>query len=139
MGACWKSAASRVGGVFGTHQGGIGMREWVLAESNHSLVRAQHWEAAVLPFGATEPHNLHMPYGTDNFEVEAIGDRCCEKAYQAGDRFDFKIRSEEHTSELQSRRDLVCRLLLEKKKPTMQWSSRQPPRSSRLCALFNAT
>src|SRR5438874_10741210 len=27
-------------------------------------------------------------------------------------------RSEEHTSELQSRRDLVCRLLLEKKKST---------------------
>src|SRR5215471_2685663 len=29
----------------------------------------------------------------------------------------FGGRSEEHTSELQSRRDLVCRLLLEKKKP----------------------
>src|SRR5438874_7203669 len=29
-------------------------------------------------------------------------------------------RSEEHTSELQSRRDLVCRLLLEKKKKTKQ-------------------
>src|SRR6266496_3940154 len=28
----------------------------------------------------------------------------------------FRRRSEEHTSELQSRRDLVCRLLLEKKK-----------------------
>src|SRR5690349_23303255 len=28
------------------------------------------------------------------------------------------VRSEEHTSELQSRRDLVCRLLLEKKKIT---------------------
>src|SRR5690349_25040214 len=28
----------------------------------------------------------------------------------------FAMRSEEHTSELQSRRDLVCRLLLEKKK-----------------------
>src|SRR5438874_7631797 len=27
-----------------------------------------------------------------------------------------RVRSEEHTSELQSRRDLVCRLLLEKKK-----------------------
>src|SRR5438874_7774119 len=27
-----------------------------------------------------------------------------------------RARSEEHTSELQSRRDLVCRLLLEKKK-----------------------
>src|SRR5690349_23479350 len=29
-----------------------------------------------------------------------------------------RTRSEEHTSELQSRRDLVCRLLLEKKKNT---------------------
>src|SRR5690349_24627518 len=28
----------------------------------------------------------------------------------------IELRSEEHTSELQSRRDLVCRLLLEKKK-----------------------
>src|SRR5690349_24223323 len=32
-------------------------------------------------------------------------------------------RSEEHTSELQSRRDLVCRLLLEKKKTTRNGSS----------------
>src|SRR6266403_4203542 len=31
------------------------------------------------------------------------------------------IRSEEHTSELQSRRDLVCRLLLEKKKKTIEY------------------
>src|SRR5204862_1016369 len=34
-------------------------------------------------------------------------------------------RSEEHTSELQSRRDLVCRLLLEKKKkkqPECSWN-----------------
>src|SRR5690349_22870570 len=30
------------------------------------------------------------------------------------------LRSEEHTSELQSRRDLVCRLLLEKKKKNTQ-------------------
>src|SRR5438874_7149713 len=29
---------------------------------------------------------------------------------------DYPLRSEEHTSELQSRRDIVCRLLLEKKK-----------------------
>src|SRR5690349_23190753 len=34
----------------------------------------------------------------------------------AGKRYRRKSRSEEHTSELQSRRDLVCRLLLEKKK-----------------------
>src|SRR2546428_9864329 len=32
------------------------------------------------------------------------------------DQVDWEGRSEEHTSELQSRSDLVCRLLLEKKK-----------------------
>src|SRR5437773_8243967 len=33
-----------------------------------------------------------------------------------------KIRSEEHTSELQSHHDLVCRLLLEKKKIKCRWN-----------------
>src|SRR5438034_6499218 len=32
--------------------------------------------------------------------------------------FELPLRSEEHTSELQSHSDLVCRLLLEKKKKT---------------------
>src|SRR6266496_5505423 len=36
----------------------------------------------------------------------------------------FIRRSEEHTSELQSRRDLVCRLLLEKKKKKKQKEKR---------------
>src|SRR5690349_23815330 len=35
-------------------------------------------------------------------------------------------RSEEHTSELQSRRDLVCRLLLEKKKNRRQATKSVP-------------
>src|SRR5438874_4000379 len=34
------------------------------------------------------------------------------------------VRSEEHTSELQSRRDLVCRLLLEKKKKMKKLTTR---------------
>src|SRR5438067_7951628 len=40
--------------------------------------------------------------------------------YGGSDRFRGRrvVRSEEHTSELQSRFDLVCRLLLEKKKQT---------------------
>jgi creatinine amidohydrolase len=60
------------------------MRDWVLAEQNHAFIRAQRWEVAVLPFGATEPHNLHMPYGTDNLQLEVIGGRICEHAYKAG-------------------------------------------------------
>jgi creatinine amidohydrolase len=57
---------------------------WILAEQHHASIRSQKWEVAVLPFGATEPHNLHMPYGTDNFQVELIGRRACEHAYIAG-------------------------------------------------------
>jgi creatinine amidohydrolase len=60
------------------------MSDWVLAEQTHEFIRGQKWEVAVLPFGATEPHNLHMPYGTDNFQVEAIGRRACEAAYRRG-------------------------------------------------------
>src|SRR5687768_17784038 len=37
-----------------------------------------------------------------------------------------KIRSEEHTSELQSRLHLVCRLLLEKKKTTVNAQTARP-------------
>ncbi len=62
------------------------MNEWVLAEQTHAFVRSQKWQAAVLPFGATEPHNLHMPYGTDNFQVEALARRACRHAYEAGAR-----------------------------------------------------
>ncbi len=61
-----------------------GGREWVLAEQTHAFVRARQWDVAVLPFGATEPHNLHMPYGTDNFQVERLGDLACGRAYRAG-------------------------------------------------------
>src|SRR5690349_25166098 len=44
------------------------------------------------------------------------GRRSAAQLGRAIDHRGFWIRSEEHTSELQSRRDLVCRLLLEKKK-----------------------
>lgn len=60
------------------------MREWVLAEQNHAFLRQHQWEVAILPFGATEPHNLHMPYGTDTYQVEAMGQRVAERAYEAG-------------------------------------------------------
>src|SRR5690349_22838337 len=40
-----------------------------------------------------------------------------------------RARSEEHTSELQSRRDLVCRLLLEKKKKKNKTNTKCPNNS----------
>jgi creatinine amidohydrolase len=60
------------------------MNSYVLAEMTHAAVRAQKWEVAVLPFGATEPHNLHMPYATDNIQVELIGKCACEFASERG-------------------------------------------------------
>src|SRR5690349_22260848 len=47
-----------------------------------------------------------------------------------------RLRSEEHTSELQSRRDLVCRLLLEKKKRQRTRRKRQPPLRSQVSTLI---
>src|SRR2546427_8746699 len=44
-------------------------------------------------------------------------------------------RSEEHTSELQSQSNLVCRLLLEKKKETKIGRTRTPRRTSTRTAL----
>src|SRR5256885_11858256 len=42
------------------------------------------------------------------------------------------VRSEEHTSELQSPCNLVCRLLLEKKQPTLGVTTSPPPACSPL-------
>lgn len=39
---------------------------------------------AVLPFGSCEPHNYHLPYGTDTHTVTAISDLACGKAWNAG-------------------------------------------------------
>src|SRR2546421_4758374 len=56
--------------------------------------------------------------------IEKLGDGLAVIArigrHRPADRFlaAAHVRSEEHTSELQSRSDLVCRLLLEKKKKT---------------------
>src|SRR2546422_1416976 len=50
-------------------------------------------------------------------DPRGAGRRGCRRGVQeSGDLLRLALRSEEHTSELQSRLHLVCRLLLEKKK-----------------------
>jgi len=60
------------------------MDDFVLAEQTHHFISSTQWDVAVLPFGATEPHNLHMPYGSDTYQVDEIARRCCKAAYQRG-------------------------------------------------------
>ncbi|AGA29416.1 creatininase family protein [Singulisphaera acidiphila] len=63
------------------------IRPWVLADLNYGIIKAQpNFDLAVLPLGATEPHNLHLPYGTDTLQVNLIGERACERAHQRGAR-----------------------------------------------------
>ncbi len=56
----------------------------VLAEQTHHFIREREWDTAVLPFGATEPHNFHMPYGTDVYQVSEVGRRAVGRAYERG-------------------------------------------------------
>lgn len=36
-----------------------------LSISNYGTARENDYDIAILPWGATEPHNLHLPYMTD--------------------------------------------------------------------------
>src|SRR5260370_22681017 len=51
-------------------------------------------------------------------DAEGVGDQVLCEGRRPSDRREPEERSEEHTSELQSHLNLVCRLLLEKKKKT---------------------
>jgi creatinine amidohydrolase len=59
-------------------------RPWLLAELTYGTVKATDIQVAVLPLGATEPHNLHLPYGTDVFEATIVGEQLCRAAYERG-------------------------------------------------------
>lgn len=59
-------------------------RPWILAETNYTATKERSFEVAVLPLGATEPHNLHLPYGTDVYEATTIGEHLCEAAHERG-------------------------------------------------------
>src|SRR2546421_2472752 len=62
------------------------------------------------PDAGTEQQSLAHVVGHENHALAQPPLERCE------------LRSEEHTSELQSRSDLVCRLLLEKKKGNVKYS-----------------
>ena len=48
------------------------MRPYMLAENNWKTIKDSSFEVAILPWGATEAHNYHLPYGTDIIEAAHI-------------------------------------------------------------------
>ncbi|MEM7558916.1 MAG: creatininase family protein [Planctomycetota bacterium] len=60
--------------------------KWRLEEVTLGDVREMDCQVAVLPMGATEPHNLHLPYGTDSLQAWHLADGSCQKANELGGR-----------------------------------------------------
>src|SRR3712207_7511395 len=69
--------------------------------------------------GAFSPRVGELEVGSAGDQRPADGERLLHGGRQDG-HLQRHVRSEEHTSELQSRQYLVCRLLLEKKKTSTE-------------------
>lgn len=61
-------------------------RPFLLSEANHRQLTERPPVVAVLPWGATEAHSSHLPYGTDIIEGTRIAERGAELADQRGAR-----------------------------------------------------
>lgn len=59
-------------------------RPYVLAETTWKTVRRTSYQVAVLPWGATEAHNYHLPYGTDTLEADHIAAEAARLAWEEG-------------------------------------------------------
>ncbi|MEM9478976.1 MAG: creatininase family protein [Verrucomicrobiota bacterium] len=68
----------------GDSQEGLNARPWLIAECSWKLVRETMYEVAVLPWGATEAHNFHLPYATDNVQLDHLGAAVGRLAWGAG-------------------------------------------------------
>ena len=59
-------------------------RPYILAEANYRQLLDDPPRVAVLPWGATEAHNYHLPHGTDVIEATAIAERAAALAHGRG-------------------------------------------------------
>jgi creatinine amidohydrolase len=59
-------------------------RPAVLGDATWRAVRETRYEVAVLPWGATEAHNLHLPYSTDTIQAERVAEEAARIATAAG-------------------------------------------------------
>ncbi len=60
------------------------MRPYILSETHWSDISEQEFDLAILPWGATEAHNFHLPYGTDNYETETLVFEAARMAWEKG-------------------------------------------------------
>ena len=63
------------------------MKPYILSENNWKNIKKSSYELAILPWGATEAHNYHLPYATDNIEAESIISESGKIAWDKGSKF----------------------------------------------------
>jgi creatinine amidohydrolase len=59
-------------------------RPFVLHEANYQQLKQHRPNVAVLPWGATEAHNYHLPHGTDVIEATTLAEAAAEEAHRRG-------------------------------------------------------
>jgi len=59
-------------------------RPYILAETTWKTVQANAYQVVVLPWGATEAHNYHLPYATDNMQADYVAAEAARKAWEQG-------------------------------------------------------
>ncbi|HEX2394133.1 MAG TPA: creatininase family protein [Bacteroidales bacterium] len=59
---------------------------YILKETQWKTVSDIKYDMAVLPWGATEAHNYHLPFGTDCIETDYIAAESARKAWEKGAR-----------------------------------------------------
>jgi len=61
----------------------VGPRAHVLLEANYRQLLDRRPNVAVLPWGATEAHNFHLPHGTDVIEARELAESAAGRAAAA--------------------------------------------------------
>ncbi|MBI4417313.1 MAG: creatininase family protein [Ignavibacteriales bacterium] len=56
----------------------------LLSTLTWKTIRKAKYKVAILPWGATEPHNYHLPYGTDVIESDYIASESARRANKKG-------------------------------------------------------
>ena len=60
------------------------IRPYILAETNWKHLKDATIDLAILPWGATEAHNYHLPYATDNIEADGLAAEAARLAWERG-------------------------------------------------------
>ena len=57
-------------------------RPYIINENNWKSIKETEYTIAILPWGATEAHNYHLPYGTDNIQCDYIAAEAARRAWE---------------------------------------------------------